>query len=135
MSPLRGAQVVLVSVDHTVKVILVQKTDSSHENTGMFPLGGGMEVSECSTVVLHTDIDIRHPNSSIGGLLTLMKSQHDLPHRMLRPDGMDLSNALFFYHRLKVVTPQSIAKPHCPLPGSITNAPMIGSYAVACNPM
>jgi hypothetical protein len=48
---------------------------------------------------------------------------------------MDLSNALFFYHRLKVVTPQSSAKLHCPLPSSTTNAPMIGPYAVACNHM
>lgn len=102
---------------------------------GCFLLMEVWKTQECSTVALHTDTDIRRLNFSIGGPLTLMKSQHDLPHRFLRPDGMDLSNALFFYHRLKVVTPQSIAKPHCPLPGNTTNAPMIGPYAVACNHM
>jgi hypothetical protein len=69
-----------------VKDIFVQQTDTSHEYTGMFSLDGGMKVSKCSTVVLHTDIDIRHLNSSISGPLTLMKRLHDLPHRLLRTE-------------------------------------------------
>jgi hypothetical protein len=124
-----------------VKDILVQQTDTTSEYTGIFSLEGGMKVSKCSTVVLNTDTDIRHLNSSTGGPLTLMKCQNDLPPQIAEAwtshfeDGMGPFNALFFYHRLKVVTPQSIAKPHCPLPGSTTNAPMIGPYAVACNHM
>jgi hypothetical protein len=100
--PLHGTQGVLVSVDHMVKFIPVEQTDTSHVYTGMFSLDGGTKVSKGSTVVLHTDIDIRHLNSSIGGPLTLMKSQHDLPHRLLRPELLILrmgwiSPMLFYF--------------------------------------
>jgi hypothetical protein len=43
--PLHGAQGVLASVDHMVKNILIQETNTSHEYTRMFSLDGGMKDS------------------------------------------------------------------------------------------
>lgn len=39
---LHGTQGVLISVNHIVKFILVEQTDTSHEYTRMFSLNGGM---------------------------------------------------------------------------------------------
>jgi hypothetical protein len=65
---------------------VVQQTDTSHEYTGKFSPNGGMKILKGSIAVLHTVTDIRDPNSSISGATTLIKSQYDLPHRLLRPE-------------------------------------------------